>query len=1007
MASYANFQSNNAKYSRLDTRNNHNPDFNSNVSAVGVENKTALERNMDKYIKFASWLNWYPDLFLDLITPEEGGIKLHADQRIYLRCILRFFSLYGVFPRGWSKCVSGETILYTKDGLKEIGEFFNYIKTGKEFYITQSIDLINKNGVLENSNKGVYSGYKDTKIIKTEEGYALEGTLNHPILIMNQNGDIEFKQMQDLQLGDYVVINRNNDLWGNNKNINLKNLESLHNLISKEEDSLCKEIKFPNIIDEDFGLLIGYLLSHGRWTKAISNKVKSIVCKKFNLDFSKIKYNNKYYVMYSEYLKKYLELIGLSPADNFDKNIPKCILTSDKSVVVKMLRGLFDVDASIDSTGLSICSISDKLLKQVQLILLNMGIVSKINKLDDFSAYHILSINGENLLKFHNEIGFSCAKKEKALNKIINMAKYSVSDIIPFQKNKITVFSNDAKEHGTEICNYISEILKGEKELTYSNLNELLNLKNSSSFEGYDHLLELQKTNYFFGKIETIEDSKNHVYDLQVPETNSFITNGFVSHNTYLEVLAMFIVAIRFPGIELALTAQTKENAAEILKDKCLEIFKHYPLLNNEVFDKKFSKIDSEITFVNGSKIDILGNVQSSKGQRRKRMNIEEAALLDDVTFQDALKPIVEVSRYTVGKLGIVNPEELNQQINFFTTSGFRGSDEFYRSLQMIDNMTNLNGEMVLGSDWHLGCWYGRGSTKSQILQKKKTMSPIAFAQNYESKWVGSVDGALININKLLKLRTLTKSKIKGENDKEYVLGVDVARSAENSNNRSSVVVCEIKRGNSGKIVSINIVNIIDISNSLNFTSQAVEVKRIKKAFHAKMTIVDSNGLGIGLVDELMKESFDPVTGESLGCWNTINTEAIPEIMQSEKCLYDLKPQSANSDIIVSFIDMVESGKLRLLEKKQDVDYDLNDKENYIENVLPFVQTNFLIEEVANLQMKHLSSGKLSLEKVIRKINKDRFSALSYALWYIKTFEEHLQANDVDDYDLLMQYTFL
>ena len=52
-------------------------------------------------------------------------------------------------------------------------------------------------------------------------------------------------------------------------------------------------------------------------------------------------------------------------------------------------------------------------------------------------------------------------------------------------------------------------------------------------------------------------------------------------------------------------------------------------------------------------------------------MNIEESALLNNALFDDVLKPIVEVSRYTIGNLALVNPEELNQQINFFTTSGF------------------------------------------------------------------------------------------------------------------------------------------------------------------------------------------------------------------------------------------------------------------------------------------------------------------------------------------------
>jgi ribonucleoside-diphosphate reductase alpha chain len=61
---------------------------------------SSFEKNLSKYIEFASWLLFYPDLFLDLIKPKEGGINLHSDQRIFLRCATRFFSIYGCFPRG-------------------------------------------------------------------------------------------------------------------------------------------------------------------------------------------------------------------------------------------------------------------------------------------------------------------------------------------------------------------------------------------------------------------------------------------------------------------------------------------------------------------------------------------------------------------------------------------------------------------------------------------------------------------------------------------------------------------------------------------------------------------------------------------------------------------------------------------------------------------------------------------------------------------------------------------
>jgi len=475
---------------------------------------------------------------------------------------------------------------------------------------------------------------------------------------------------------------------------------------------------------------------------------------------------------------------------------------------------------------------------------------------------------------------------------------------------------------------------------------------------------------------------------------------------TFDEVLAMVIVSLLFPDITLALTAQTKENAAELLKDKISEILKYYPLLENELLEKpKFSKGDAEIKWTSGSTIDVLANAQSSKGQRRKRIKIEESALLDDVTFQDALKPIVEVPRYTIGKLAIPDPQELNQQIHFFTTSGFRGSTEYQRSVDMYNNMIQLKGDIVLGSNWMLPCWFSRGSNKSQILEKKRTMSPISFAQNYEQEWVGSSDGALVDINALLRCRTLEKAELQITNDNsEYYIGVDVARSQNSSNNQSSAVVARVDRDvKTNRIKHIDVPYLINIPNVMSFKNQAIEIKRLKKRFNAKMVIVDGNGLGSGLIDELLKPSYDPITNDNLGCWDTVNTDNEPEEYRAEKCVYDLKAQGINGKVITDFMDYVNSGVLRLLKKKEDSFY-LSERANPQSDILPFVQTDLLVEEISNLKIKHLANGNFTVERLVKKTDKDRYSALAYVLFYIHEYQSKLRIISSDYSAPLFQF---
>ena len=382
--------------------------------------------------------------------------------------------------------------------------------------------------------------------------------------------------------------------------------------------------------------------------------------------------------------------------------------------------------------------------------------------------------------------------------------------------------------------------------------------------------------------------------------------------------------------------------------------------------------------------LDTLANAQSSKGARRKRITIEESAQVNSDVFQDVLEPVVNIPRRTIGKMAVVNPYELNGQINYFTTSWYRGTDEYEKNLQMVEDMVDLKGVMVLGADWQLACEMGRGELKSQILEKKEKLSPTFFALNYESRWVGVSDGALVSIRKVMDLRTLSEAELKGKRGDEYIIGVDVARSGSALNNQCSVAVLKVKRNTNGKISAIQLINMINIPSVLNFKVQAQEVMRIKNLYNARAVVVDGNGLGKGLIDQLVLDQIDPNTGESLGCWRVSNSEQESELDDAEEILFDLKAQGINSEIIVNFIDMVDGKKLQLLEKRADTNYDIQDADYFKDKILPYLQTDHLLEEIANLKLKTLPSGKFTVEQQTKRIDKDRYSALAYALWYIK-----------------------
>jgi hypothetical protein len=455
---------------------------------------------------------------------------------------------------------------------------------------------------------------------------------------------------------------------------------------------------------------------------------------------------------------------------------------------------------------------------------------------------------------------------------------------------------------------------------------------------------------------------------------------------TFVEMLGLYVVAILFPDSNLSMSAQTREASARLIKEKHNEIKKYYPLIASDIVKENLAKDTVEIIFTSGSKIDNLANTQSSKGLRRHRLNMEESALINDLVFQDALEPIPNVPRRTIGRESLINADELSGQIHFLTTAYFKNS-EYERSLQMIDEMADLKGMMVLGADWQLACEYGRGETKSQILAKKEKLSPIFFATNYESRWVGSTDNCLVDIDKLMELRVLPKAELKSDGKSEYYIGVDVARSTKTSNNQTSISIGKVKRDKNDRVKYIQLVNLINLPNGMNFTGQAIIIKKLKNTFKAKKVILDGNGLGVGCVDELLKLHIDPITGDELIAYDTVNTDHESDEAETDKCLFVVNAQGINSDIIVNFINMVESKTLQLLDKVDQNKLDSSDTDFMSNGLLGSIQTEFFIEEVANLQLKTMNGGKLTVERNSKSLDKDRYSSCSYMMYYIMTYE--------------------
>lgn len=795
-------------------------------------------QNLEKWVTLISYWRFYPDMWYDMISPKttdgtQKGGKFSLDQRVALRGMSRFKHFHAVLSRGSGKCVTGDTLIFTDQGIREIGSLFNYQNNDVETIKEQKINILNRYGELETSPRGIYSGYKDTRKITTQLGYSVECTLNHKLMVYN-NGNLEWKETANLSLGDYLLISRNNKIYGN-----------------------CNKIKYAN-------------------------------------DAHKLGFN----------------------FDIKNNSIPQYVLASPKNIILSFLTGLINRHSSNENESIVIENISEKLSNQLQILLLNLGIPCKRDK---------CSSNYDLYIYYNKEL-----------------------DI-------------------------------------------------------------LQDENYFYLPIQEIIESKNHTYDVYMPKTNSFIGNGIVNHNTFLNQEFAIHSAIFYPDTSIAVSAQTKENSASLIGAKFKEIIALFPILEKEFYPAPRSNVDGKtnvnIKWKSGAEIDNLVNNQTSKGQRRRKLIIEEVAQMNNKLYVDVLEPIPNVPRRTIGDLAITSPVEVQGQIHFFTTSWYRGTSEFERSLKLFENMRNLKGVLILGASYELNLLAERGESRSAILSKQED-NPIFFLLNYASEWVGVSEDALVPIDDLLELRSIKKPEFKRNKKRledEYVISVDVARSANSKNDKNAIEILKIIRRRDKTIESIHCVNIISLDSDMSFEELSIEVKKQKHNFDAKAIVVDTNGLGIGLLEHLGKEQFDKDTNESLGAFKPLNEDLTSADDCAEPIVYSLKSSHINRQIIINFQNYIKTKKVHFLEKKE-IDYTrISSTEQLSANIAPHIQTDLLMNELANLKLDISDNNTFTLIRLTRKIKKDRYSALAYGLYYIKEYEEVNAKNENFDIE---QYFF-
>lgn len=473
---------------------------------------------------------------------------------------------------------------------------------------------------------------------------------------------------------------------------------------------------------------------------------------------------------------------------------------------------------------------------------------------------------------------------------------------------------------------------------------------------------------------------------------------------SFLSVLVLMLRCILYPGSHLFVTTGGKEQAAGILKEKQEELCKLIPGLNNELDlsrgKTKTSKDNIELLFKCGSKLDIMAARQSSRGKRATGGLMEECILIDQTLLNEVIIPTMNVDRrLSCGDR--IESETVNKSQIYVTTAGWKNSFAYQKLMQLlIQEIIDPSEAVVLGGTWRVPVM--EKLLKKSFIEELKldgTYNDSSFAREYESEWSGDAENAFFSAERFDKHRQLLQPEYEYSNrsakNAYYVISVDVGRKGCTSE------VCVIKVTPQVQGTSLKTLVMLYSYEDEHFENQAIYLKKLYYKYKARTLVLDANGLGIGLVDYMVKSQIDPETGDLLPDFGVINDdEGFYKKFRTASTEYDaMYLIKANAPINteaysycqaqmnsgkIKFLIDEQQAKVKLMSTKAGQAMDSNAKATAL---MPFTLTTILREQMLNL-VEENEGVNILLKRVSKTVPKDRFSAFIYGLYYIKQEED-------------------
>jgi DNA gyrase subunit A len=388
------------------------------------------------------------------------------------------------------------------------------------------LEVLDRLGRPVHASKLFHSGEHPTLRLRTREGYELAGTHNHPVLCLVDMVGVPlllWKRLDEIAAGDRVLMAR---------------------MDREDEDWLSGT-------EHKEALLLGAFVAEG-WVSDTRAGFNNVDADYFNAvaDAYDVVVGGRRYV-YSRTIKSgsllheldvqnlakldQSPLAVLSGLDSDEKVVPERVWRAGRAYKRVFLQSLFTGDGSSsllprNTIQISYSTYSDQLAKDVQLLLLEFGVVSKLCRYAKGETKVVIT-NRRDARRFMLDVGFLGAKQRKleaALAEIPRTSAALSHDHVPYVAGYIRkdcesrwVDKDWLRRHNID---RVERWEQGGSAI----------MERIASDEVKAVVEPLVSGDYYYAEVASIEDAGvQPVYSLRVDtEDHSFLTNGFVSHNT-------------------------------------------------------------------------------------------------------------------------------------------------------------------------------------------------------------------------------------------------------------------------------------------------------------------------------------------------------------------------------------------------------------------------------------------------------------------------------------------